>query len=305
LRKRPDGHGNVNGAQSDGSDTYGTQRTKLEKMTNSRNEDKEEQAAEEATETNSGLGLSPTQVIAGGGAAAVASVIGGHLGLAGTVVGAFILSVISAVALPLFRASLEKSHAQIKRVMPGRVTDATRTMRPGTASNTASSVRATSGKVSSMPLPVERTRQGLAGGRHAPRQSPRGRKGWVAVSGTALIFLVGVGSILGFQAVTGHALSNGTGALQSGVSQVVSNSNDSTSTPTPKPKPSAPAVEPSTVQTDPATDATEQPTSTATPTSTGHPTPSQKQTAPAGAGTPTPSSTPHPAVTSVGAVPAK
>src|SRR6476660_8435924 len=101
------------------------ERTKLEKMTNSRNEDKEEQL-ETVAETNSGLGLSTTKGIAGGGAAAVSSVIGAHLCLAGTVFGAFLLRVISAIALPLFRASLEKSHAQLKRVIPGRVTDAPR-----------------------------------------------------------------------------------------------------------------------------------------------------------------------------------
>ena len=99
-------------------------------MTNTGNNDTEE-PAEETTQTENGLGLSPTQVIAGGGAAAVASVIGGHLGLAGTVVGAFILSVISAIALPLFRASLERSHKQIKRVMPKRVSRARSRMQPG------------------------------------------------------------------------------------------------------------------------------------------------------------------------------
>src|SRR6476660_188815 len=116
--------------------------------------DNTEAPAEKTAPTGAGLGLSAIQVIAGGAAAAVASVIGGHLGLAGTVVGAFILSVISAIALPLFRASLEKSHAQLKRVIPGRVTDAPRTTRPRTTVSTAGTVRATTGKVTSMPLPL-------------------------------------------------------------------------------------------------------------------------------------------------------
>lgn len=270
-------------------------------MTKTGNNDTEE-PAEEATPTESGLGLSPSQVIAGGGAAAVASIIGGQLGLAGTVVGAFILSVISAIALPLFRASLEKSHKQIKRVMPRRVTDAPPTTRPQTAADTASIVRATSGKVSTTPL-VEQPRANHADARHAPHNSPRGRKALMAIGGTAIIFLIGMGSILGIQAATGVALSNGTSALQSGVSQVVSNTNDSKGTPATDPKPSAPTVEPSTVPTDPATDPTEQPTPT--PTLTSHPTPSPKPTAPANATTPVPSSTPHPAVTSTGAVPTK
>jgi hypothetical protein len=271
-------------------------------MTKTGNNDTEE-PAEGAAQTENGLGLSPTQVIAGGGAAAVASVIGGHLGLAGTVVGAFILSVVSAIALPLFRASLEKSHKQIKRVMPRRVTDAARTTRPQIAADTASIVRATSGKVSATALPMEQPRASLADARHAPHKSPRGRKAWMAIGGTAIIFLIGVGSILGIQAATGVALSNGTSALQSGVSQVVSNTNDSKGTPATNPKPSAPTVESTTVPTDPATDPTEQPTPT--PNLTSHPTPSPKPTAPANANTPVPSSTPLPAVTSAGAVPTK
>ncbi|WP_211882873.1 hypothetical protein [Pseudarthrobacter albicanus] len=270
-------------------------------MTKTGNDDTEG-PAEKAALTKKGLGLSPIQVIAGGGAAAVASVIGGNLGLAGSVVGAFILSVISAIALPLFHTSLEKSHEQIKRVMPRRVTDATRTTRPQMAADTASIARATSGKVSATPLPLEQPRASLADARHAPHKSPRGRKAWMAIGGTATIFAIGVGSILGIQAATGAALSNGTSALQSGITQVVSNTNDSTGTPATDPKPSAP-VESSTVPTDPATDHTEQPTQTPTPTS--HPAPSAKPTATAGADNPVPSSTPHPAVTSAGAVPTK
>jgi hypothetical protein len=255
-------------------------------MTKTGNNDTEG-PAERAVRTENGLGLSPIQVIAGGGAAAVASVIGGHLGMAGTVVGAFILSVVSAIAVPLFRASLEKSHEQIKRVVPRRVSGAARTTRPQTAPDTASIVRATSGKVSSTPLPLE----GVAAVRHVPNKFARGRKAWVAIGGTAVMFLIGVGSILGIQSATGVALSSGTGALQSGISQVVSNAQDSKDAPAKNPKP--PAVEPSTVPTDPVMDQTEQPAST--PTFTSDPAPSAEPTAPAGADTPAPLSTPDPA----------
>lgn len=263
-----------------------------ENMTKTGNNDIEG-PAERAVRTENGLGLSPIQVIAGGGAAAVASVIGGHLGLAGTVVGAFILSVISAIAVPLFRASLEKSHQQIKRVVPRRVPGAARTMRPQTAADAASIARATSGKVSATPLPPETTWEGVATVRHGPNKSAKGRKAWVAIGGTAIMFLIGVGSILGIQSATGVALSSGTGALQSGISQVVSNAQDSKDAPAKNPKPSGPTVEPSTVPTDPATDQTEQPATT--PTFTSDPAPSVEPTAPAGADTPAPLSTPDPA----------
>jgi X-X-X-Leu-X-X-Gly heptad repeat protein len=266
-------------------------------MTNTA-KDEAEQPVEEAAKPENTLGLSASQVIAGGAAAAVASVIGGHLGLAGSVIGAFILSVISAIALPLFRASLDRSHTLLKRVIPRRGTEAARTTFPQSAVSTPSTVRAASGKVSATPLPPDRPWGNLADVQAAPRRPRRAR---MAVAGTALIFLVGLGSILGFQSATGMALSSGTSALQSGVSQVVSGSNDNKVVPPTNPKPAAPTAEPSTVPTDPATNPTDQPT----PTGTSRPTLSAKPTAPASTNAPAPTSTPHPAVTSAGAVPTK
>ena len=192
----------------------------------------------------------------------MASVIGGHLGLAGTVVGAFILSVVSGIALPLFRTSLEKSHEQIKRVVPRRTTDAARTVSPQRAPDTS-------------------------------RKAARGPKVWMTVGGTVAIFVTGVGSILGIQAVTGTALSPGTSALQSGVSQVVKHVTDGTGTTPTDPKPDAPTVEPSTVPMDPVTDPTEQPTGTPAPTS--EPAPSAEPTAPADEDTPVVPEAPEPA----------
>ena len=269
---------------------------KAGKMTKPDNNDTEG-PAEKAAQPGNGLGLSPIQIIAGGGAAAVASVIGGHLGMAGTVVGAFLLSVVSAIALPLFRASLEKSHEQIKRLRPRRVTDAARTRRPQIAVDTASIVRATSGKVSTTPLSPEQPWEVIADARLAPHKAPRGRKALVAAGGTAVIFLVGVGSVLGIQSATGVVLSSGTSALQTGISQVVSTAGDIKGRPLTNPKPSAQPVEPSTVPTntatDPATDQTEQPAPT--PTLTSDPAASTEPAAPAGADTPVPSGTPAPA----------
>jgi hypothetical protein len=224
-----------------------------------------EAPAEKTAPTGKGIALSAIQIIAGGGAAAVASVIGGHLGLAGTVVGAFILSVISAIALPLFRTSLEKSHEQIMRVLPRRGAEAGRIALP-----------------------------------QVPTVTAKGRKIGIAVGGTAIMFLIGVGSILGIQSATGMALSSGTSALQTGVSHVVSSVKDTSVTPVTYPTPGAPTVVPSTVPTDSAT-----PTDTATepaqqptpaPTETGDTAPSVEPTAPADAETPAPASTPDPAV---------
>lgn len=255
-----------------------------------------EEPADKAAPAKKGLGLSPVQVIAGGAAAAVASVIGGHLGLAGTVVGAFILSVVSGIALPLFRTSLEKSHHQIRRVVPRRATDAAWTTSPPLAADTSGIVRAASSNVSAVPWPLEHDGQD-ADAHQTSRKAATGAKVWMTIGGTAAIFAIGVGSILGLQAVTGVALSHGTSALQSGISQVVTTVKDGSGTPPTVPKPGSPAVAPSTAPTDPATDPTQDPTEqpAVTPAPTSDPVPSAEPTAPAGADTPALPESPDPA----------
>ncbi|RAN73304.1 hypothetical protein B5P43_31450 [Bacillus sp. SRB_336] len=265
-------------------------------MTKTGNNDTQRQSGEGAQDKKS-LGLSPIQVIAGGGAAAVASVIGGHLGLAGTVVGAFLLSVVSGIALPLIRASLERSHEQIKRVVPRRATEAALTTSPYTGADTASIVRATSSKVSATPVPLQQPWERNADARQSRRKSTTGRKVRMAVGGTATVFIIGLGSILGVQAASGVSLSHGTSALQSSISQFVAPASHSKESLPTDPKPTGPAVEPSTAPTYPATnpagDPTEQPAVTPTPTS--DPAPDAEPTAPTGADTPAPTYTPDPA----------
>lgn len=251
-----------------------------------------------------GLGLSPIQVISGGAAAAVASVVGGHLGLAGTVVGAFFISIVSGIALPLFRTSLEKSHEQIQRVVPRRGAGATRTKRPQTSGSQPGPARAISSKISAALLPLDdRPGGGVAGARQASGKSGMGRKAWMALGGTAAVFVIGVGSILGLQAATGVPLSPGTSALHSGISRVVTNVSDSMGTPAPDPKPSAPVVEPSARPTDPGADPAEQPPTTPAPAS--EPAPSTEPATPPAVDTPAPSDMPSPtAGTSDSGVPA-
>ncbi|MEW1808465.1 hypothetical protein [Pseudarthrobacter sp. NPDC080039] len=240
------------------------------------------EAATDDSKPKRGLDLSPTQVIAGGGAAAVASVIGGHLGLGGTVIGAFILSVITAVAVPLFRTSLEKSHEQLMRVVPRRGQDATRTT-AGQPPVTASTIRVTSSEVSALPTPLEQAAPPLATkpGRSLPT---RGRM----ALGSAAIFVIGLGSVVGVQAATGTSLSKGTETLQTGIAQVASSTGNTGSAPAKDADPGAKLPAPSTSPTAGATKATEE--STASPTATSQAT--SKQTDPAGKDTSQPSLAP-------------
>ncbi|UUL75453.1 hypothetical protein NG819_14730 [Pseudarthrobacter sp. Fe7] len=243
-------------------------------------DDSSESKTENEPQPKRGLDLSPTQVIAGGGAAAVASVIGGHLGLGGTVIGAFILSVITAVAVPLFRTSLEKSHEHLMRVVPRRSPETARNtqqqLATATATATASISRATSGKVSAVPMPADRADTPVA---TKPRK-PLPSRARMAI-GAAIIFVIGLGSVVGVQAATGTTLSKGTATLQTGISQVASNGANTPNIPATEPQPSTKAVAPSITPTDGATSPAPESTAIATATSKASP----KQTTPAGKAT--------------------
>lgn len=60
--------------------------------------------------------ISATQLLAGAGAAATSSVIGGQLGVAGTVVGAGVASIVTGLAVTLYSRSLDKGKEKIKEV---------------------------------------------------------------------------------------------------------------------------------------------------------------------------------------------
>lgn len=62
--------------------------------------------------------ISATQLIAGAGAAATSSIIGGQLGVAGTVVGAGVASIITGLAVTLYSRSLDKGKEKIKQLAP-------------------------------------------------------------------------------------------------------------------------------------------------------------------------------------------
>ncbi len=77
--------------------------------------DPEAQDAPENEKSSEGR-ISATQLIAGAGAAATSSVIGGQLGVAGTVVGAGVASIVTALAVTLYGRSLDKGKEKIQEV---------------------------------------------------------------------------------------------------------------------------------------------------------------------------------------------
>lgn len=154
--------------------------------------------------------LSPAGLVVGGAAAATASVIGGQLGTAGTVIGAFITSVVSATALALYSDSIAHSRRAMRKLQ--RMSERrgrrglSRTSGPagapaeqdaahdGTGSHEAGSGRATPGDIAA----VQATR-------------PR----WVRILVSAIaIALLAALAIFGIQQFTGAELSPGTGTIQ-------------------------------------------------------------------------------------------
>lgn len=214
-------------------------------MTDERNSPTALAAPAEPSKAKTATGLSVAQVLAGGGAAAIAAVIGGKLGVAGTVIGAFIVSIISGVALPLIRTTLERGHQQLKRVVP--------------SSNQPRYAVATQLMESGPPTPAGHNR------------SSGNKKVWLAVGGTAAAFMIAFGAIFGVQALTGSALSQGTGALQPGAAIEVKAPTAPKKDTTPV-APATPSAEPSAPESTPS--ATPQSSATAAPTQS-QPTPSE------------------------------
>src|SRR5699024_2730936 len=79
---------------------------------------READAAETAEKSEkSASGVSPTSLVAGAAAAATSSVIGGQLGVAGTVVGAGLASIVTAVAVTLYSRGLDKGKEKVQKVV--------------------------------------------------------------------------------------------------------------------------------------------------------------------------------------------
>lgn len=156
--------------------------------------------------------LSPTSLIAGGAAAATASVVGGHLGVGGTVAGAALTSVVSAGAVALYTDSVRRSAATLKavqRITGRRGSGRSRTRRGGAAEAGALTADPTAFGADSSAI-GEETDGETTGARRRP---------WLRVVLTALAMgLIGLAVVFGVQRATGMELSPGTGQIQRSVS---------------------------------------------------------------------------------------
>ncbi|ALU39105.1 hypothetical protein AS188_04320 [Kocuria flava] len=128
--------------------------------------------------------LSVPGLVTGAATAATMAVIGGHLSVAGTVLGAALTSIVSGVVVALYSTSLEKGKKGLQKVQG---TVAGRLRRTGTASGAGSTAVAEE----RAPFPVRRF-----------------------LASTGVIVGLAVAAIFAVQAVTGTELSGGTGQLQ-------------------------------------------------------------------------------------------
>ena len=156
--------------------------------------------------------LSPTGLVASGAAAATATVVGGQLGIAGTVIGAALTSVVSATALALYTDSVNRSRLTLKKVAAkGPKRSASASSRSVHSSRTGS--RAMDRKRDAAALGL-----GINPAEGAPGGVPSRRRRIVKIALlSAVIALIGIIAVFGIQRVIGTELSPGTGQIQRSV----------------------------------------------------------------------------------------
>jgi hypothetical protein len=173
--------------------------------------------AGEKKDKKSGLDLSIPQLLGGALAAVTAAALGSQLSVAGTVVGAALASIITAVAGSLYTASLRRTHDKVKTVFwtgePNEVEEPT-----------------VMEIVSDREGHVAGQRSHLVAPEPDPSQGPRRPKlNWKRVVVAALaIFGIAAVSLTVVELVTGHALSGGQGTTFQQVSEGTSDKGSDT-----------------------------------------------------------------------------
>ncbi|OFT47545.1 hypothetical protein HMPREF3159_13890 [Brachybacterium sp. HMSC06H03] len=160
--------------------------------------------------------LSVPGLLAGGAAAATTSVIGGQLGISGTVFGAAITSVISAAVVAFYTDSVNGTARRLKQVKAKAGEKAQSRGRGGEVHSSRTRRHpGEDGAVGTAAAGVSGDRAGADG---ASGETPgRGRRiGRIALM-SVVIALIGMAAVFGIQRLTGTELSPGTGEIQRSV----------------------------------------------------------------------------------------
>jgi hypothetical protein len=191
------------------------------------------------------IDLSLSQTLGGALAAMTAATIGSRLGVAGTIVGAALASIIAGVATTLYTASLRTTREKVQTVWSGRIA----------GTNTPASVDLTTEQANTAEqAPVWEPTEAAAPA--APR--PRRELPWKRmVVGALAVFAIAAVALTGFELLSGSALSGGQGTT---IQQVTKEGKES--------KPTTKA------------DASDSASPTASPTASASPTPSEASQSP-------------------------
>lgn len=188
------------------------------------------------------LDLSATQLVGGALAAMTSAVIGAQLGVAGTVLGAAVGSVVAGTAGTLYTTSLRHTKTKISSVVEGKVgkTQVELTQVPEEA------VRLDRPAWDPVPQAAEAPPSLDPVAAAADLDSsgkPASRVPWKAILvSTAAVFLIAIAAITGFELVSGQAISGGEGTT---ITQVRDTGPAGTDRPTQAPT-GDPSAEPST-----------------------------------------------------------
>lgn len=280
--------------------------------------------AEEKEETQK-AGLKPAQVFASALAAITAAFLGSTLGVAGTIVGAGIASIITTIGSEVYLRSLRRTKEAARKtaevlaltdtrlrqetrfVEPPPRTSANPLVQPGPTAQTHLPPTELNDLQRTQRIPMAGTGQSGGGERTVfipgpgaqtqtlPRpetrtKTPWWKNRWTLIAGTSVAaFLVGMLALTGFEFLTGHAASGGSGTT---FGQVVGNSGGSpatsttheTTTVTETQTSESPATATSTEQSETSTTPTptqeEQPPSSASQSASATPTESASPSSP-------------------------
>ena len=186
------------------------------------------------------LEMSATQLVGGALAAMTAAVIGAQLGVAGTVLGAAIGSVVAGAAGSLYTASLKHTKDKLASAFVGRVgetdVEVTTVSTSTEVDGWTTVTQPTAAVAPASPDPVATAAEVDSAGR------PVSRWPWkpILVS-TAAVFLLAIAGITGFELVSGQSVSGGEGTT---ITQVSEGRSGGTDTPTQAPS-SSTSTEPS------------------------------------------------------------
>lgn len=209
-----------------------------------------------------------TQIAGGALAAVTTAAVGSRLGVAGTLVGAGIASVLAAFASTLYTRGLERTREGVKKIV----------LRDATGNTEVFTVPDEGGDESSLQQTAIAAPSAAQGGtrQHGGWRRPLAIAGGMAITAAAT-FVVAMGVVTGWEFSTGQTLDGRSGTT-------IGQARQSSTKPTPTATPTATAT----------------PTSSATPTATE--TPTATPTAPSV--TPTPTPTPSATTTDPSATPA-